>query len=106
VSKKAISGEESCSIRTTNELVEEGGHWKSTNKFVKKIVREEEGNLQGRRVVHASQLAFCMPSVPSSVCIPCLPCFFCVRSVCLPCFHGRCGGPVLLWKLAAKRRMG
>ena len=38
--KKAICEEEDCSTRT-NELVEEGGHLRSTNKFVKKIVRKE-----------------------------------------------------------------
>jgi hypothetical protein len=31
--------------RTTNKLAEEGGQWRRTNKFVKKIVREEEGDL-------------------------------------------------------------
>jgi hypothetical protein len=41
VRKKAIDEEEGCSTRTTNELVEEGGQWRSTNKFVKKIVCEE-----------------------------------------------------------------
>jgi hypothetical protein len=45
VKKKAICEEEGCSTRTTNELVEEEGQWRRTNKFVKKIVHEEEGNL-------------------------------------------------------------
>jgi hypothetical protein len=46
--KKAIceeEEEEGCSTRTTNELVEEGGQWRRINKFVKKVVREEEGDL-------------------------------------------------------------
>jgi hypothetical protein len=44
--KKAIcEEEEDCSTRTTNELVEEGGQWRRTNKFVKKVIHEEEGDL-------------------------------------------------------------
>jgi hypothetical protein len=43
--KVAICDEEGCLTRTTNELAEEGGQWRKTNKFVKKVVREEEGNL-------------------------------------------------------------
>jgi hypothetical protein len=37
--------EEGYSTRTINKLAEERGQWRRTNKFVKKIVREEEGNL-------------------------------------------------------------
>ena len=36
---------EDYSTRTTNELAEEGGQWRRNNKFVKKVVREEEGDL-------------------------------------------------------------
>jgi hypothetical protein len=50
VTKKAISEKEGCSTRTTNELVEEGGHRRSTNKFVKMVVREEDGDCEGRRL--------------------------------------------------------
>jgi hypothetical protein len=47
VKKKAICEEEKegCSTRTTNELADEGEEWRRTNKFVKKVVREEEGDL-------------------------------------------------------------
>ena len=39
--KKAICEED----YSTNELAEEGGQWRRTNKFVKKVIREEEGDL-------------------------------------------------------------
>jgi hypothetical protein len=48
--KKAICEEEGSSTRTTNKLVEEGRQWRRTNKFVKKVVREDEGDLQGIRL--------------------------------------------------------
>jgi hypothetical protein len=42
--------EEGCSIRMTHKLVEQRGQWRRTNKFVKKVVREEECDLRGRRL--------------------------------------------------------
>jgi hypothetical protein len=35
----------------TNELAEEGGLWRTVNKFMKKIVREKEGDLRGGRLL-------------------------------------------------------
>jgi hypothetical protein len=41
--------EEGCLTGTINKLVDEGGKWRRTNKFVKKVVREEEGCSRKRR---------------------------------------------------------
>jgi hypothetical protein len=44
--RKKVICEEGCSTRMTNELVEEGGQWRRTNNFARKVVREEvEGDL-------------------------------------------------------------
>jgi hypothetical protein len=43
--------EEGCLTGMTNKLVEEGGKWRRTNKFVKKVVQEEERDWRGRQFV-------------------------------------------------------